>query len=213
MTKRVLPRAAVTLFLCLHLMALGYGAVPAARRGPDDFEAVTLSNFQDAYALRQKGTHKYIVFPNKLKIENVRWVKHYRRRLFWKRLSGSNLLIVLRADYEGPAVKAACEEIKSKDPSAEFQRPWMTNVGLIVLIPWLDNQQPTTRPDKGFPLGTVPVGWALSSRATRTLESFTGNELVIGGTVGFTENESRNDFNLSFSINASDLAGGISPSK
>ena len=168
------------------------------------YETIPVTNYHAVFVLKELNTNRYIVFANRLIPLQSTWKKRYKQVPFFKRLTCSDIFLLLSADYDDKLQLETETEIKRKDPSAEFLKPWMTNVVITLVSPWLEGAK-TVYADKGQALGDVPVSWHLDRKITKALENFVKDELILAGTISFRLKDTELDFNQSFAIRMSDL--------
>lgn len=170
-----------------------------SRPASDEFEAIPIENWKEVFAAKEKHGQRVLIFSNKMLKRDIEYNKFFSKFLWFRTLAGSKILVVLSSGVESASVLAAEKEIERKYPEAKFVRPWMAEVRLVPVSPWIVRRQ-VVLPCQGFPMGDVPMEFLLDREETLILDALPNDALVLIGTLSFLDMISGHFFHQSFSV-------------
>lgn len=175
-----------------------------------EFEAISVPNWTEVYALKEMQGRRVVLISNQLTIDYARLDRFYDSFLWFKSLAGSKMVVSLSASGRSEEIIRAEQEILRRYPEAQFVRPWMAQVRLVPISPWIVRRK-VILPCQGFPMKDVPMEFLLNREETLRLDDLPKREIVLNGTLSFVDLISGQFFHQSFSLRKFDLQDRPAP--
>ena len=169
-----------------------------------DFEEIAFPLESPGRAWRNRNGKEVLLVRNQVPLSRAVWVKQYSKILFWKKLRGSQVNIVFDLNQSDPALTKMVGEIMRRYPDSVIQKPWMLDVRIVPLSPWLINTS-TVLPCRGLLTSELPIAFVLDRKQTQQLDRLDSSAFILSGTLSYFEGVTRRYITPSFSARKSEL--------
>jgi hypothetical protein len=156
--------------------------------------------YQGAYFVSvDQEERQAIVVANKFGAGDVVVHRKYEQFLWFSRLSGAKMRVLLEANYPLDSFNELQRYLQENHGIETINKAWMAETRLLPVSPWISDRA-FVEPCLGHYLDTVSFEFLLDASEVREIEKLDEGFLVLSGTVFYFEKGVKSYFHSSFTV-------------